>query len=215
MKAGVKMSSSEYMERLTLIDLETETPPSPLTDFTEQSEFPVVESDQHQEATPEEAFRKGVTEGERRGREAALQEFTPVLEELRTVTAAIASVRQQRLNDARSDLVEIAVSSTQQIIRGELEQSEEVSLRMVQACIEQTVDDGPLTLHVAPSDLETINAQRPQFEQEMEEGSLSIQADASLSPGNVVLETPRRCYDGRPERILAQAARQIGEGEVS
>ncbi|MFQ5513726.1 MAG: FliH/SctL family protein [Myxococcota bacterium] len=198
------MSSSDSIKPLTLVDLQQEAPPAPVEDFCVQTEFPRILSEAQRIPTPDEAYRNGLSEGEQRGREAALKELQPEIEELRRATSALVSVRSQRLEQAESDLVEVAVDLARRILHGELTQDGDVVLRMARACIEEASHEGELTLRVAPQDLELVRAHLPEFEPELSEGSVCVQADAGLERGSVVLETPRRCFDGRPERILQQ-----------
>ncbi len=207
------MNSSDYMRRLTLIDLQNEVPPEAEPDFTLQSEFPHVEITRSVEATPEEAYRNGLSEGEARGRAAALKDIEPVLEELRGITSALASARAQRLQDAEAQLAQIGADAARRILHGELAQSEDVVLRMARTCIEEAKNEGPLTLYVAPADAELVRTHLPEFELELVEGGIEVRSEPALSSGSVVLETPTRCYDGRPARILEAAIRGIPEEE--
>jgi flagellar biosynthesis/type III secretory pathway protein FliH len=209
------MSSSEYIRRLSLVDLQQEAPPPLTPDFSIHSEFPRTEIGRSTEATPEEAYRNGLAEGEERGRAAALKEIGPVLEELRSVTSSMASVRHQRLADVEDELAQVAARAARRILHGELEQADDIVLRMARACTEEAKDEGSLVLHVAPADAELIRTHVPELELDLADGAIQIQPDPLIQAGSVVLETPIRCYDGRPERILENAVQQLRAQEES
>jgi flagellar biosynthesis/type III secretory pathway protein FliH len=209
------MSSSDYLKHLTLVDLQQAVPPPATEDFTPQSEFPKVQSGRTPETTPEEAYRNGLAEGEQRGRAAALKELEPVLDELRSLTASMTAVRRERLADAESELAGVAAEAARRILHGELEQADDIVLRMTRACIEEAAEECGLVLHVAPSNMTLVRTHLPEFELDLAEGSVQLQANPSLSAGSVILETSSRCYDGRPERIREHAIRQVNVEQES
>ncbi len=209
------MSSSEHYRRATFIDLQHEVPEPSRQDFTEQTEFPRIARTAEIELTPDDAYRNGLAEGEERGRAAALKELEPVLAELRNLAASMTAVRAERLSAAESELIQVATEITQRILRGELTQGDDVVLTMVRACIEEAKGEGPLVLHVAPSNLELVRAHLPELELDLADASVQVQADPSIEPGSVVLETPVRCYDGRPERLLRHAQARLDAEEKS
>ena len=200
------MSSSEFsIQRLTLVDFETELPPEPTEDFTEQSEFDNVVMGFQAEPTAEEAYRRGLGEGEQRGYARAMELLQPSLDEFRQAAEAMTDIRQQRLADAESELGRIASEVARRILHGELQQAEDVVLRMARACIEESTEEGPKRLLVSEDDLELVRSHLPELEQDLMGQSIQVVADPGLTAGNVVLLTPVRCYDGRPGRILATA----------
>ncbi len=207
------MSSSEYFRRPTWIDLQHEVPEPVHEDFIEQTEFPQLAPSSEQELTPEEAYRNGLAEGEERGCAAALKELEPVIQELRALSASMTAVRQERLSAAESELIQVATEIAQRILHGELEQGSDVVLRMAHACVEEAKGEESLVLHVAPTDLELVRTHLPELELDFADGGVQVQEDPSLQPGSVVLETPVRCYDGRPERILRHAQQHLDAEE--
>ena len=203
------MSSSESLQKLSLIDLQQEVPPLGGASFEPVTTFERVESQRTVRVTPEEAHKNGLAEGEQLGRAAALKELEPVIEELRSVVAALGSVRQQRLDEVEGDLTELSANIAKRILHSELSESSDLVLRMTRACIEEAKRDGPLRLHVAPENLELVRTHLPEFELDLTEGEIQLLPDPTLERGSVVLETPRRCFDGRPVRVLEQAVEQL------
>ena len=111
----------------------------------------------------------------------------------------------KRLEAAESDLLDVATEVARRVLRGELEQSEDVVLRLARSCIEEAKSEGALVLRVSPGDLERVRAHLPDLEAELADGEIRLQGDPAIARGCVVLETARGCYDGRPDRILDDA----------
>ena len=148
------MSSSDNIRRLNLIDLDQDLPSPSGPDFVEEMDFSNVESTQQPQLSTEEAYRNGLAEGEQRGREAALKELQPAIQELQKLALSLTQVRQQRLADAESELLQAATNIVRRILHGELQQENDIVVRMAHACISEAEDEGTLTLHVNPGDVE-------------------------------------------------------------
>jgi flagellar biosynthesis/type III secretory pathway protein FliH len=132
-----------------------------------------------------------------------------VIEQLRVIAGSLEHLRRQRLADAEAELAQVAAEIASRILHGELVQPGDSSLRMARACIAEAAGDGPLVLRVAPSDLELLRAHLPELELDLSEHELRIEPAPEIATGGVVLETRSRCYDGRPQRILADAVRRL------
>ena len=201
------MSSSEnsaaQARPLVLLDLQADLP-ARVDQFSEELTF-----EQTKEIVPEptaaEAHAAGLAEGERRGREAAAKELAPVIARFGEVLRAMTDVRQQRLAEAESEIVEVAAEAARRILHGELSQDGDVVVRMARACIEEAGHEIPMTLHVAPADAELLRVHLAELGSELADQGLTLAEDATLTAGRVVLDTPTRCYDGRPENVLEAA----------
>jgi flagellar biosynthesis/type III secretory pathway protein FliH len=203
------MSSSSYVRRPELFDLRRGAPPLPTGQFSEQVGFEKLADGAARELTPDEAYRNGLAEGEQLGRAATLKEITPVLDELRAFARGLAIVREQRLMDAEAELLGVAAEIARRILRAELEHAGEAAGRIARACIEEAALERPLRLRANPADLECVRRYVAELELDLADGGIALEADASLPRGGVVLHTPVRAYDGRPERLLGAARRRV------
>src|SRR5688500_17380844 len=148
------MSSCKPVERAHLPRLAAETLPVRRDEFSAGSNFVRTSSSQPPPQSAEEAYQSGLVDGERRGREAAQKEMQPVIEELQALARSMAVARSERIEQAQRELTDLAVEIARQIMRGELQQSGDVVLRMARSCIEAARHEGDvLTLRVAPADL--------------------------------------------------------------
>lgn len=209
-------NSSEYIRALELPDLAEDLPEAETSPFEEHSEFERMSRTIMREKTAQQAHREGFAEGEAAGRAAVHKELEPAMEEIRAAARSMAHIRQQRLADAEAELVDVAAEIARRILRSELAGAGDTVLHMARACIQEAADEGALTLLVAPGDVELVRAHLPELELDLADASVQVRAEASLEPGHVVLQTPRRVYDGRPERILEAAAARVQQsGEES
>jgi flagellar assembly protein FliH len=208
------MSSSERLERARLPRLAAETLPVRRDEFTPGGSFARATGGKAPPLSAEEAYQNGLVEGERRGREAAQKEIEPARQELQALARSMAVARRDRIEQAERELIDVAIEVARQILRGELQQSGDVVVRMARSCIEAARHEGDvLTLRVAPADLELIRTHLPELEVDLADCSLRAVPDASIPRGAIVLETKQRCYEGRPERILDAVAQSVERTE--
>lgn len=202
-------SSANLVRRPELVDLQRQQPTVVPGQFSDQIEFEKLTGGSTRELTPDEAWRNGLAEGERLGREATLKEITPVLDELRAFARALAIVREQRLMDAEAELIDVATEIARNILHAELESNSEVVGRLARTCIEEAAGQSPLLLRAAPADVECVRRWVGDLELDLADGGIRIEADPQLARGAVVLLTPTRAYDSRPERLLGEARRRV------
>lgn len=160
--------------------------------------------------SPEEAYAQGLAEGERRGRDEAVKELVPVIAELRELARSLGNVRSRRLAELEGELVDLACEIARRVLHGELALGGEAVARLARALIEAAADEERLVLHCSPADVDLLRAHASELELDLADGGVQLAADPKLEPGSVVLETARRCFDGRPDRVLAAARPRAG-----
>ncbi len=203
------MSSSEQLPPIALVDLDRDATPAPGTEFTEQTEFERVDQIRPPTPTPEEAYQAGLAEGEGIGRSAAAKELEPVIGRFEELMRSLSYIRERRLEETERELVEVASEMAKRILHGELQLETDAVMRVARACLQEAKEEGTRTLRVNPTDAELVRTHLPELELDVAEHALQIAADPRVPPSGVVLETPRCCYDGRPERMLAVARAQL------
>ena len=208
------MSSSDPTKPVPMIDLDRETPPAPREAFIEQNEFERIDTAPTMAPSAEDSYAAGLAEGEELGRAAALKEMKPVIARFQELTAALSHIWARRLEEAERDLTELGVEIARRVLHGELQAGSDAVVRLARACIQEAKEEGPSTLRVNPADLELLRAHLPELELDMAEQQLRVEPDPRIPVGGVILETPRACYDGRPERVLEGLKQRLGS-EVS
>jgi flagellar assembly protein FliH len=200
------MSSSERPQPLRLIDFGAKTPPPErrAKSFAPCADFAQLGTPRPPQPDPEELRRQALAEGEARGRAAAHKELEPTLARFAELLQSLCDARAQRLAAAEQDLLDVAAELARRILHGELRQGGDSALRMARACLQEAAGgEGALRLHVAPADAELLRSHLPELELDLAERALALVVDPLITPGGVVVESAGRCYEGRPERVLA------------
>ena len=208
------MSSSSHVEPARLPVLGTDKPAARSDAFVANPRLEVLRAPDGPPPTADEAYARGLAEGEQRGRDATRRELAPVVDRLSAIGRSLLAARREVLIQAERDIASVGHGLAREILHSELRIPSDVAVRLAQRCIEAACDEqGALTLHVAPQDLELVRTHIPALELKLQSASLALVADPHLTQGGVVLEAALRCYDGRPDRLLDVATRRIDAAE--
>jgi flagellar biosynthesis/type III secretory pathway protein FliH len=206
------MSSSERVIPVRLVDFARHKPEARKVAFVAASTFQHLNQASAELPTVEQAYERGLAEGEVRGRAVAVKELAPVLERLEQLAHALAHAREERVAAAEQDLFDVATQIARRILHGELQQAGDAVLRMARAAIDEAKrGEDPLVLRVAVADAQLLRAHWHELELDLAEHRLQLLEDPRIEAGGVVLETAGRCYEGRPERILQAAVQRARE----
>ncbi len=152
----------------------------------------------------EEAHRRGFTEGETRGRQAASQQLQPVLDRLAKSCEDIARLSPRVRHEAEADLVRLAVAIARRILRRELTVDPEALLGLAKAALARIDARELKRIRAHP---EAAAWLKPRLESAGLPGRVEVLTDPSLEPGAVLFETTRGLLDASVETQLGEIER--------
>jgi len=171
---------------------------------------------EQQAAARQEAYDQGFEQG----RMAGAQEVQAALQqELEAKTRELASRLSQLLQQAdahfdqleqvlASQMLELACDLARQVVRRELSLPKEALEPVVREALALAVDEGrPAVLRLHPEDADWLQAG---WAQTPPSTPIRLEPDASLSPGDCVLESSQGQVDGRVERRWTRAVANLG-----
>jgi len=135
------------------------------------------------------------------------------------LAAAIDSLRMQSeklAEQARADTLEMAFQIARRIVEVEVRQSPEPLFALVRSSIMQLAAARRITLRVCPGDLESLRSPRGQEATAgLSLAQIELSADASLEPGECLVESDLGQIDGRLANRFAELRRQVSESSES
>ncbi len=153
--------------------------------------------------------KKGYEQGERDGRDAALQQLDPVLQSLRQMLAELESLRRRESRNVENELVELALAVARKVVGQEVAARPDTVAHLLRDAIGQVEHAGTLTIRLNPADLERLSDVSPQLLNGLvEPGRVRFEADASLSVGGCFIESEAGDIDARVEqrfRVVEEA----------
>jgi flagellar biosynthesis/type III secretory pathway protein FliH len=166
-------------------------------------------------AAREAARVEGLTRGRDEGRAAALAEWTPRLTVLAAAferAAAAAREQGERLAaDLERAVPRMALLLAEKVIERELTRGEEGVRAVTEQVGRRLAAASAVAVRVAPDLAHALNAWRAAGSAPAGLGDVAIHADASLRPGDWVVETEDGFFDGRLSTQLEEAWRVLTE----
>jgi flagellar assembly protein FliH len=148
------------------------------------------------------AYERGVADGWRAGREEGEAAVRGSIQTLRGVIDALESERGDFHARLVDNLVAVALAVARHLVERELATDPGIVRDLVRRAAEFIPDRELLTIRLHPDDLAIVSAHWPS----PADGARAVEfsADAMLSRGSTVLETPRYLVDGDLEAALAR-----------
>lgn len=112
------------------------------------------------EAAEREAFARGYAEGERVGATAATTKVDAVVGRLNDTIEQIAMLRTGIMRRSERDLVRLAVSMAERVLRREVELDRELLVVMARVALDRLGEHSTATIHLNPADYAAVTARR-------------------------------------------------------
>lgn len=152
----------------------------------------------------EAAYRAGFEDGRTQGLKAGRAESKESIDKLTEAVDAFLEKQRALVQENEAALVDLAVAVAKRIVGACAEMRREPVLLAVSDCLGYLRDRTRVTLKVNPKDLDAVREHRKDWVEAVEGmGTLTIEADPSLSRGGCVLETDAGDVDARIEERLA------------
>jgi len=156
----------------------------------------------------EEARQRGFSEGVAAARSKTDAELSAALERLSATIAGLLQLRRQLKEDAAGELVQLALAIASRILHRELNVDPDAILGLVRAALAkaQTKEIHRIRLHPAHE----VPLRRA-MAQLMPGATIEISADATLKPGDVILETAQGQLDASVSTQLREIERGLAD----
>ena len=150
------------------------------------------------EVGKEEGFKEGHKDGMKKAAEDCEDILAAANEKANSLMSAALEARKVYLQMAEDDITSIAMSAVEQILPQHFIDAPQIILPLVRKALMKVRDQAEVTVHVAPDAYEFVLMAQAEFQHMLEgQAVLLIQSDASLQPGDCVLETPNGNVDAR------------------
>ncbi len=161
---------------------------------------PSLSPEEQERRRVEEAVHAGHREGFARGREEGLASVREERERLARALAAVHALERDVLSRLEGEIVDLAITIAERIVRARIEAGDEVALRAAREVIAACGEGGGIRVRLHPEDLETVRGHAPAL---AAPGLVELVADPSLERGDVLVETELETLDARVRTALA------------
>jgi flagellar assembly protein FliH len=152
----------------------------------------------------EAAYRAGFEDGRTQGLKLGRAESKEAIDRFAEVVDQFLERQRALVQENEAALVDLAVAVARRIVGASAEVRREPVLLAVSDCLGYLRDRTRVTVKVNPKNLDAAREARKEWVESVEGiGTLTLEADPSVSPGGCVLETEAGDVDARIEERLA------------
>jgi flagellar assembly protein FliH len=159
-------------------------------------------------AIEEEAWQKGYAEG----MDAAAAQSRSMLEEAGKIRQDAAEEYEKILAGMEKDILELAVKIARKAVAGELTTNRDVIIQLVSSALAECSEKKGAVIRVSPEDYDYLSENTERLAQ-LAEGAdeAEIKPDASMKPGDCIIETPLGSIDAGADTRLDKIEEALEE----
>jgi flagellar assembly protein FliH len=157
------------------------------------------------ETLERDAYARGYADGQRAGEATATARLEDVTTRLALAIADLAAVRGVLMRRAERDLVRLAVSMAERVLRREVDVDRELLVVMARVAIDRLGEHAAATIHLNPVDHEAVSARHA-----AELGkAVELVADPSVARGGCVVRSSFGTIDTGIESQVKELSRAL------
>lgn len=165
-------------------------------------------SDQDMERELHESYQRGLQDG----KNLAERGLVNVFKSMRTASEELQQLREKVLRDSEDDLLDLVIAVARRVIHHEISQNRQLVVQVIRAALRNLNDKDQLIVRVHPDDQALLTSSQDQtLRQELAALNCTLKADATLLPGNCLVETTLGTVDASFEGQLEELYRQMLE----
>ncbi len=151
----------------------------------------------------EDAFKKGLNEGMKRGSEEAKKALAPALATLEKAALKISELKDSLWRQSEESMVDLAFTIAEKIIRREVSFDRTIVRELLEEILSDFKNSEDVLVRLNPMDYKALKSEIPDcLGDNTQRVNLRIEEDRRIEPGGAVIETPSLVIDGRIEEQL-------------
>jgi flagellar assembly protein FliH len=170
------------------------------------AEAKVRELELELEKSTQEAFQKGLHQGEAEGRKQALAHFDGEMQRMAGAVAEMAGLRHAIRREAEEELVRLALAIARRILHRELTMDPEALMGLVKSALSKIEMRDTHRVRAHPDHVAAVTRCLAQTGAPQK---IEVQGDTSLERGSVIFETARGSLDASVETQLVEIQRGL------
>jgi flagellar assembly protein FliH len=151
----------------------------------------------------EQAYRRGFSEGQKKGIESEKQSLEPILQNFQQALRELEKVKEEIYRSAERESVDLALAIAKKIVYHEVSTSREAIVGVVRQAIRQVADRDRIRVRLCPKDLQLlVDPKRHLSGMVRDDSCIVVEGDESIASGGCVIETDMGDVDARIEQQL-------------
>jgi flagellar assembly protein FliH len=155
-----------------------------------------------------QGYEAGFEDGFNKGKEAAKEEFTPVLETTQHLVKELSEFRKEMYDKVEREMIEMVIALTKKIIHFEFSTHEDAVQDMIRLAVHSILDRESMVIKIHPTDKEYAESFLPELHHMYSEiKNITIVKNSGIERGGCIIETNFGVIDARIENLEEQIDR--------
>jgi flagellar assembly protein FliH len=155
-----------------------------------------------------QGYDTGYEVGFNKGKEAAKEEFSPVLETTQKLVEELSGFRKEMYDKVEREMIEMVISLTKKVIHFEFSTREDAVQDMIRLAVQSVLDRESMVIKIHPTDKEYAESFQPELHHMFSEiKNITFVAHSGIERGGCVVETNFGVIDARIEKLEEQIDR--------
>jgi flagellar assembly protein FliH len=155
-----------------------------------------------------QGYDAGFEDGFNKGKEAAKEEFSPVLETTQHLVEELSEFRKEMYDKVEREMIEMVIAITKKVIHFEFSTREDAVQDMIRLGVQSVLDRESMVIKIHPTDKEYAESFLPELKHMYSEiKNITFAANSGIERGGCVIETNFGVIDARIEKLEEQIDR--------
>ncbi len=209
-KPGHSSSSGTDTSRFeALYDVDSDHTAFQPSSFDGQQD-PIAEAKQKAALIERQAYDKGFAQGEKDGMEVGTKKVDKTLDRINQTLQEMSSYWQEFIKLNEKEILGLICRIAEKVVHGQVKVDHTVVRETILEALNLAAERTELTVRISAEDVEYVKEVRPEFFDRVKElKSMTIESDASVSPGGCYMETAFGQVDARLESQLSKITKAV------
>jgi flagellar assembly protein FliH len=179
-----------------------------------RSQTPQEDLEERLQAVEQEAYARGFSEGVKKGAEMERVNLRSTAETVSAFFKELSRLREEIFRSSEGEVLDLAFSIAEKVLHQEVSTNRDVASAVLKTAMKDVLDREGLKIRLSPLDYHHLTEVNPDAIRGLEElRNAEIEADESIGPGGVVIETLFGEVDARIDRQLNEVREAMSRPE--
>ncbi len=165
-------------------------------------------------AVEQEAYARGFSEGVKKGAEMERVNLRSTAETVSAFFKELSRLREEIFRSSEGEVLDLAFSIAEKVLHQEVSTNRDVASAVLKTAMKDVLDREGLKIRLSPLDYHHLTEVNPDAIRGLEElRNAEIEADESIGPGGVVIETLFGEVDARIDRQMNEVREAMSRPE--
>jgi flagellar assembly protein FliH len=181
---------------------------------TESEKPPKEQREEELKAAEASAYARGCSDGMKKGAESERANLRSTIEAFSQSFEELSRLKAEILKNSENEMLSLAFSIAEKVIHQEVSTNRDIAIEVMKTAVKDILDREGLKIRLSPVDYHHLMDVNPEAVRNLEGlRNAELEADETVGPGGVIVETLYGEVDARIDRQLSEVKDAVTERE--